>query len=34
VRVVELMPIGYPAEDPDPRARMSMDEFVVMESWT
>jgi len=33
VRVVELMPIGYPAEDPAPRARMPMTEFVVMEQW-
>ena len=33
VRVVELMPIGYPAESPAPRARKPMEEFVVMEQW-
>jgi nitroreductase len=34
VRVVELMPIGYPAVKPDARPRKSMDEFCVMEKWS
>ncbi len=34
IRVVELMPLGYPA-DPSPKtkSRLSMDEIVKMEKW-
>lgn len=34
VRVVELMPMGYPASQPDARERKPMDEFAVMEKWS
>ena len=34
VRVVELMPIGYPTSQPDARTRMPMDEFAVFEKWS
>ena len=33
VRVVELMPMGYPASQPDARPRKPMEEFAVMEQW-
>jgi nitroreductase len=33
VRVVELMPIGYPAEHPAARERMPMSEFAVFDKW-
>jgi len=32
-RVVELMPIGYPASQPGAKARMPMSEFAVFEKW-
>ena len=34
VRVVELMPIGYPTSQPDARPRMPMSEFAVWEKWS
>ncbi len=34
VRVVELMPLGYPAEKPAARPRKPMEEFCVMEKWS
>jgi len=34
VRVVELMPIGYPTSQPDARPRMPMEEFAVFEKWS
>jgi nitroreductase len=34
VRVVHLMPIGYPAAQSEARARMPRDEFAVMEKWS
>ena len=34
VRVVELMPLGYPAEKPAARPRKPMEEFRVMEKWS
>ena len=34
VRVVELMPLGYPAEDPPARARKPMDEFMATDRWS
>ena len=34
VRVVELMPIGYPASQPGARDRMPMDEFAVRGTWS
>jgi len=34
VRVVELMPLGYPASQPDARPRKPMSEFAVMEKWS
>jgi nitroreductase len=33
VRVVELMPLGYPASEPPARPRMPMSDFAVMEKW-
>ena len=33
VRVVELMPLGYPAEQPAARPRKPMEEFAVMDKW-
>ncbi len=33
VRVVELMPLGYPAEHPAARERKPMSEFAVFEKW-
>ena len=33
VRVVELMPLGYPASQPDPRPRMPIGDFAVMDQW-
>lgn len=33
IRVVELMPLGYPAEHPEPRPRKPMEEFAVFEKW-
>ena len=34
VRVVEMMPIGYPTSQPGPRPRKTMDEFAVFEKWS
>ncbi len=33
IRVVELMPLGYPAYEPAERSRLSLDEIVVQEKW-
>jgi nitroreductase len=33
VRVVALLPIGYPDESPSPRPRKEMDEIVAFETW-
>jgi len=32
-RVVELMPLGYPAESPAARARKPLDEFISYDRW-
>lgn len=34
VRVVQLMSVGYPSEDPAPRTRKPMTEFVVTDAWS
>jgi nitroreductase len=33
VRVVALLPLGYPAEHPGPRPRKTLDEVVAWEHW-
>ncbi len=33
VRVVALLPLGYPAEQPGPRPRKTLDEVVAWEHW-
>ncbi len=33
IRVVALLPLGYPAEQPGPRPRKSLDEVVAWEHW-
>jgi nitroreductase len=33
VRVVALLPLGYPAEQPGPRPRKSLDEIIAREHW-
>ncbi|MDD4579260.1 MAG: nitroreductase family protein [Methanothrix sp.] len=33
VRIVALLPLGYPAEEPFPRPRKSLDEIVSWERW-
>lgn len=33
IRVIELLPVGYPSESPGERPRMSTDEIVHRESW-
>lgn len=33
IRVVALLPLGYPAEDPAPRPRKPMEEIVCYERW-
>ena len=33
IRVVELMPLGYPASQPSPRSRLEMDEIVCYDKW-
>jgi len=33
VRVVALLPIGYPAEEPSARLRKERDDIVTFESW-
>jgi nitroreductase len=34
VRVVELMPLGYPTEVPAARPRMELDEIIMHDKWT
>ena len=34
VRVVELMPLGYPATDGSPKRRLSSEEIVKWEKWS
>ena len=34
IRVVELMPLGYPLCVPEPRSRKSMDEIVARDRWS
>ena len=33
IRVVALLPLGYPAEEPGPRPRKSPDEVIAWEHW-
>jgi nitroreductase len=33
IRVVALLPLGYPAEEPGPRSRKSLDEIIAREHW-
>jgi nitroreductase len=33
VRIVQLMPLGYPADKPRPKTRMRIDEIVMREQW-
>ncbi len=33
VRVVELLPLGYPASSPGPKRRMALEEIVKWEKW-
>jgi nitroreductase len=33
VRVVELMPLGYPADQAKPKNRLAPDEIVMLEEW-
>jgi len=33
VRVVQLMPLGYPADQPRPKTRKPLDEIVMYEAW-
>jgi nitroreductase len=33
IRVVALMPVGYPAQEPEPRPRKKMEEIVAREHW-
>ena len=33
IRVVALLPLGYPAEEPSPRGRKSLDEIMAREHW-
>jgi len=33
IRVVALLPLGYPAEEPGPRPRKSLDEVLAWEHW-
>ncbi len=33
IRVVELMPLGYPADQPKPKQRLALDEIVFHEKW-
>lgn len=33
VRVVSLLPLGYPSDIPAPRSRKSLDEIVMREKW-
>ncbi|HUT25169.1 MAG TPA: nitroreductase family protein, partial [Sumerlaeia bacterium] len=34
VRVVALLPLGYPAEEPPPRPRKALEEIVARERWS
>jgi len=34
VRVIELMPLGYPATTAGPKSRLDRDEIVMYESWS
>jgi nitroreductase len=33
VRVIELMPLGYPADQPREKSRLARDEIVMLEEW-
>ena len=33
IRVVALLPLGYPAEQPGPRPRKTLDEIIAREHW-
>ena len=33
VRIIELMPLGYPADKPRPKTRMRFDEIVMNDAW-
>jgi nitroreductase len=33
IRVVALLPLGYPAEEPGPRPRKSLDQVITWEHW-
>ena len=33
IRVVELMPLGYPADKPKPKQRLALEEIVFPEKW-
>ena len=33
IRIVALLPLGYPAEEPGPRARKSLDDVLAWEHW-
>ena len=33
IRVVELMPLGYPADEPAERSRLGLDEIIIPEKW-
>lgn len=33
VRVVQLMPLGYPADSPGPKSRLPLEEIVMYEQW-
>ncbi len=33
IRIVELMTLGYPAEQPNPKPRLSIDEIAFAEHW-
>ena len=33
IRIVALLPLGYPAEKPGPRARKSLDDVLAWEHW-
>ena len=33
IRVVELMPLGYPADEPAGRSRLALDEIIIQEKW-
>lgn len=34
IRVVEIMPLGYPASQPAARPRLALDEIVMYDKWT